>query len=345
MTHTVQTAFRITCRSMSVQLVETVRYSVAANDRTRIPPDKNVPDSIKPVGTTFTVYHDPRHPDLSNLNFVLATKGGHGKITGSAGTFDTNWITPNEQCDAKMIYSHSVLLEKFVLQPIFDQMSSGVYKQIGGKVNVGQGNNYQHARQAVANGFNFSISNVTSGDDRYANNFSVAIQNNGSGTALNFKGHVYVYKEVSKSHACLFKDAEADAAAIVDWSANVSIASSKNKAGEPTLTLSKSFKVDHSDFPRNENDCAKAISMLGTTLGSFIDALTGFQDNLFFTQLFDSVLDLHPGVGNVGVALSSLPNVVQNAVILPAGHVFFFKDVASDPNGNLSLELSYKTES
>lgn len=37
---------------------------------------------MKPVGTTFSLYYDPVNPDLSNLNFVLATKGLHGATTG-----------------------------------------------------------------------------------------------------------------------------------------------------------------------------------------------------------------------------------------------------------------------
>ena len=170
-------------------------YSVTAGQNTRVPPDQNVPDSIKPVGTTFTMYHDPSHPDLSNLNFVLATKAGHGRISGSPGNFDTNWITPQEQCDAKMIYSHSVLLEKFVLEPVFNQISNGVYQQIRNSVDVAPGNSYQAARSASGNGYNFSIANENSEDNRYVNNFSVVVQNSSNQIALNFKGNLFVYKE------------------------------------------------------------------------------------------------------------------------------------------------------
>lgn len=320
-------------------------YSVTANNRTKIPADKNVPDSIKPVGTTFTLYHDPNHPNLSNLNFVLATKGGHGKISGSAGTFDTNWIRPNEQLDAKMIYSKSVLIEKFVLKPVFEQISSGIYKQIQGKVHVPPGNNYESARRATPTGYDFSISNVTAGDDRYVNDYSVTIQNGPAGAALLFKGHLYVYKKVTQSHACIFEDAWAEVTAKVDWSAKVSFSASKNKAGQPILNLTNSFTIDHSEFPRDQNGCAKTLTTFLGGFGLFVDALTGFQDKFFFTKLFDSVLDLHPNVGNAAVALNSLPGAVQNVVILPAGQVFFFKDVAADPQGNLSLELSYKSAS
>jgi hypothetical protein len=267
------------------------------------------------------------------------------KFTGSPGTFDANWIKPNEQSGAKLIYSHSVLLERFVLQPFFEQISAEIYKQMEGKVGVGQGNNYHAARQATATGFNYTISNVTSGDNRYVNNYSVTIQNSASGTALQFKGHLYVYKEVSKSHACAFDDAKASVTATLDWSGNVSITSAKDKAGQPTLTLSKSFQVDHSEVKPWQNDCADALSFFADILGPFLDGLTGFKDKFLFTRLFDSILDLHPNIGNLGVALSNLPDAVQNAVILPAGQVFFFKNVASDAEGNLSLELSYKSES
>ena len=120
-------------------------YSLTTTDRTNYDPDQNVPDSLRPVGTTYTMYYDPKYPDLSNLNFVLATKGGHRSIAGTPGNFDTNWISPTDQCDAKMIYSHSCLIEQFFLQPFFDQLRTGVYAQIKDQIDI-EGNDYDQPR-------------------------------------------------------------------------------------------------------------------------------------------------------------------------------------------------------
>ena len=98
-------------------------YALSTGDDTRYDDKNKVPDDLKPVGTTYTMYKDPVHQELSNLNFVLATQGGNGPegISGSPGVFDSNWIGAHEQCDAKMVYSHSRLIEAFILEPFYKQ--------------------------------------------------------------------------------------------------------------------------------------------------------------------------------------------------------------------------------
>src|SRR5262249_1341184 len=106
----------------------------------------------------------------------------------------------------------------------------------------------------------------------------------------------------------------------------------------------KSFSIDHSEFPRNEDGCSDFFDVLSQLLGSFLDGITGFKDNSFFTRLFDAVIKIHPTVGNVAFALANLTNTIGNVFLLPAGQVFFFKDAASDPEANLSLQLTYKSQ-
>lgn len=52
-------------------------YTVA-HTATTVDPDKDVPQSLKPIGQTFTLYKDPVSSNLSNINFVLNTADGQG---------------------------------------------------------------------------------------------------------------------------------------------------------------------------------------------------------------------------------------------------------------------------
>jgi len=344
-------------------------YSLNTTDQTQMPPDQNVPDQLRPVGTTFTLYRDPNDQELSNLNFVLATRGGHGSIAGTPGTFDSNWISPTEQCDAKMIYSHTCLLEHFILIPLFDQMREGVYAQIKDQISVPIGNDYASAKKPFTNrpdftvskgsggllgglphlvshntnGFDYIISNITNGNDQYVNTYSVVIENTDTRLDLKFAGYLHVYKHVDRDMG--FCTATASAEGTIYWAGNVTIAAEKDAKGEPTLTLNKNFTIANSDKKSDRNTCAEAFDWIGKILGGILDSFTYFLDQGAFTRLLDGVFDLHtPGIGNLGAVFGNLSNVLQNVIILPAGQVFFFRNPASDPEANLSLELTYKSE-
>ena len=318
-------------------------YSITTDDSTQYPENQQVPDALKPVGTTYSMYHDPTTADLSNLNFVLATKGGKAGILGTPGNFDTNWIGAAEQCDGKMIYSHARLLENFVLQPFYDLLSTQVFSQIQGSIDVPQGNDYATGRSATDTGLAYTISNVASGDDQYVNTFTVDIVNGTGEVDLNFKGHIQLYKGVSKNMG--FCTADAHASGSVDWSGTVTITATKDDKGNPTLTVTRAFKVDNSTSDSDKNDCAKAFEWIGKILGTILDVLTLGLSFGFFEKLFDSLMDLHiPGIGDLSLALGSLGNTVATAVMLPAGQVFFFKNPSSDVQANFGLELTYKSE-
>jgi hypothetical protein len=319
-------------------------YSLTTSDKTNYDPDQNVPDQLRPVGTTFTLYHDPVNSNLSNLNFVLATKGGHGKIVGTPGNFDSNWISPTEQCDAKMIYSHSCLVEQFILRPFFDQFRSQVFQQIKDNISVGEGKAYDDAKTQTATGFSYAISNVSAGDDQYVNNFTADFTGDATSVAVDLKGHLAFYKEVDKNMG--FCQAKAHATGSLDWSMTITLATVKDAKGEPTLKLSNTpVKIDNSTQDSDKNDCAKGFEVIGKILGGILDALTFFSDKGFFTKLLDNVFDLHiPGIGNVGAAFGNLAGSVATVLVLPAGQVFFFKSPSIDTQGNLAMQLTYKAE-
>ncbi|PWW02922.1 hypothetical protein DFQ01_108201 [Paenibacillus cellulosilyticus] len=324
-------------------------YAIHTTPLTDPPSQLQVPDALQPVGTTFTMFHDADNSNMSTLNFILATKGGHRSVEGTPGIFDTNWIGTTEQCDAKMIYSHHVLVEEFLLRPIFDQMSSGIYGHILNHIHVGMGNPYEDAKRAYVNpdgtyGFSYNISDVNSGDNQYVNRFSVNIANNTAASKidLNFNGHIALYRNVSRDMG--FCTAHAWAQGSVDWSGTISLIASVAD-NRPVLSMTNSFKIDQSSSNSGKNDCAKAFEIFGEIVKGILDVLTFFSAGDFFHDLFDQVFKLDiPGIGDIGNVFGNLSNVCQTTIMLPAGQVFFFKNPSADNEGNFMLELTYKAE-
>jgi hypothetical protein len=329
-------------------------YALTTDDATRYPENANVPDSLKPVGTTYSMYHDPNDQNLSNVNFVLATKGGHAAIAGTPGNFDSNWLVAAEQCDAKLIYSHTCLIEKFFLEPFFTTLQDNVFsgdptdpskKGISGNIDVNKGLTYAAGKEATDKGFKFTISNQGTGDDQYTNSYTVDITNDqdAATTTLAFTGTIHLYKEQTKNVG--FDTAKASATADVPWSGQIVLVTQKDKDGNPELATTKSFTVGQIQQSTYENKAAEAFQWIGKLLGSVLDALTGFMDGGFFGNLLADVFSVSvPGLGDVSVAIGNLGNSVSTVLMLPAGQVFYFRNPATDLEGNLAMLLTYKSE-
>lgn len=318
-------------------------YAINQNDQSEVPTNEVVPDPLKPVGTTYSMYCDAVTPAKSNLNFVLATKGGFGHISGSPGTFDSNWIGDNEDINAKMIISHTDLVESLILKPLYESLQTSVFSQINGNIDVSSGNNYENGKTLTSTGITYTISNVNSGDDQYVNTMDVTLNNKDTSVDIVVKGHIQLYKEVDKNMG--FCTAKAHAGGTVDWTGTYSIEATKDELGNPTLKLTQSTTIDNCTSDSDKNDCAKAFEWIGKILGTILDVITAGLDQGFFTKLFDDLMDLHiPNIGNIGAAFGNISNAVRTTILLPGGQVFYFKTPSIDPEGNFYLQLTYKSE-
>ena len=307
-------------------------YAATTTVATRVPADRNVPDTLRPTGTTFTLYHDPANPDLSTVNNVLATRGGHGAIAGTPPNLTSNWFAPGEQCDAKVVYSHACLAEPLLVKPVFDQVRQGVYQQVSQHVSVGPGNDYGAARQPTGNGWHFAISGVAGGDDQYINAIDVGC----GGAQLSFSGSVHAYKEVSQNN--FFCTAHAWASGDAGWGGTITLGASGG-----ALTAGGSFATTRSTSDSGQNSCADAFSWIGKILGGVLDVFTGWADGGFFSNLFSNAFSVSiPGIGDLNVVLGNLSSSAGSVVVLPAGGVFDFTSPAIDAAGNVSLELTYR---
>lgn len=318
-------------------------YSLTTTATTKYSASQQIPASLRPVGTTYTMYHDPAHPDISTLNFVLATQAGHQRINGSPGNFDSNWIQPDEQVDAKIIYSHGVLIENLYLEPFFTQLRQGIYDKIRGHIEVGIGRDYDQAKSPTPTGFSYDIANDSSGDDQYVNHFDTSFATTPGATAINLNGTLKFYKEHSKNLGV--DTARASLTADVTWTGTITISVEKDVNGVPTLHTDREFRIVKSDHSTYMNDWAKGLDEFSNIFGKILDFLTTGLSAGFFTTLFDALLAVPvPGIGNIGGALQNLGSSVGTVIVLPAGQVFFFKNPSADPAANLSIGLTYKSE-
>jgi hypothetical protein len=315
-------------------------YAIGVNSATKVDPTLTVPPALTFTGTDYTMYSDPNTAGLSNLNFTLVSQGGFGTVAGSPGVFDTNWISPTEQCSAKMIIAHQDLLETLFTQPLYASLQTGVFNQLNGHVDVPAGNTYTQARSNTATGLHFNISNIASGDDQYSNSFDVSFTNASGQTTINFNGLLHVRKEVSKNMGVCTADAWADCS--VSWTQSLTIMAAKDTAGSPTLTVAVGQINTTPTQDSHQNDCAKGFEWIGKILGAIVDLFIDNLDNGFFKNLFGNLLSTPiPGVGDISVAFTNFGKTLPAAVLLPAGQVFFFKNPAFDNEGNFSLELTY----
>ena len=325
-------------------------YAMTATEQTNYASYGGVPDMLKPVGTTFNVYKHPTKENLNTVNYCLVTKGGKGTVPGTPGNFDEPWITSDMQCDARMVWSHSILVEEYILKPVFKQIRDDIHKKITTKtshnenpLDVGPGNDYNDAKKNTATGFSYKISDKRDGNDQYANSFSVALDNNKDEVDIKFNGSLYFRKEIDKDMICT---AKAWAWANIAWSGTVTFKAEKDaKTGHPTIKIRKNFTSTVGDHGTDKNSCAEAWEWIGRILGAILDAFTLGFDGGYFSNLFAEAFSVDVGsVGNIGVVMGNLGQTVTAILLLPAGNVFFIKNPAADIEGNLYLDLTYKSE-
>ena len=310
---------------------------------------QQVPESLRPAGTTFNLFRDSTSANRSTLNFILATLGGHRQISGTPGLFDTNWIAPTDQCDAMLIYSRACILETLILKPLFEQFSQKCHDGIKNSINVPQGNTYDQGKTVVAGGMDFVISNVSTGNDQYVNTYKMrtAVDRENHQVDLNLTGDLLLYKEIKKKQdVCT---AEAWARGTLKWKATISLAVTKDAQGNPELTTATSFEIVTSEQNSDQNDCAKFYSWIANALGSVLEFFGSIFGQNLPSGVLQRVLEMVmsapvPGIGDLSTALGNLPNSFGTMFMLPAGDVFFFKKPDCDAESNVSIQLTYKAD-
>ncbi len=318
-------------------------YAIDQTSESVIPEGEEVPSTIKPIGTTYTMYKENSNPNKSNLNYCLVTEGGFGEITQSPIPFTSNWFSPDEEIEAKMIISRSNLIEELILEPLYNSLRDSVYDQISGDLSVSKGNTYSEGKTAIENGFSYTISNDDSGKDQYINTFDVSFENYDTGAKIKISnGYIYCYKKVTKDMGVC--EAAATVESFVKWSGIIDIKATMGEDNAPRITISQSITTDDqgSSGP-TKNDCAKGWEITGDIIGPLL--FGPLLDLLFFGDLLDDLLGVsNSGIHSLDDVFTNVSNSIGLTFILPAGQTFYFKTPAIDKDGNFYLQLTYKSD-
>jgi len=130
------------------------------------------------------------------------------------------------------------------------------------------------------------------------------------------------------------------------WSStiNLNYGYDKEKDKPSITTVGPQIKIDSSSSDSGKNSCADAWGTIGEIFGTFLDFFTAFQDGGFLENLFSDTTGIgHFTMPAVNVALGTVSTASSNAFMLPAGDVFFFKNLSILPEGPISMAITYKT--
>ncbi len=228
-------------------------YAVAQREQSKASEKGLVPDSIKPVGTKYSFFYDEKHPDKSTLNFLVVTKGSPNKISKNPpNNFPHNWIDENDEksdISAKMIISHSNLIEEVIIKPFFEGMKKEGYKVAReAKVDTVEGNTFEQAKvnagkEKTDHNISYTISNFDKENDKYINKMDVSFSvKENENVEITIEGYMKFYKKVviKKSSNC---KSEAWKSLEFKWDAKYTMKTENDTKGNPSLTESSLKKL------------------------------------------------------------------------------------------------------
>lgn len=325
--------------------------------------DREVPDSLKPIGNTFNLFYDRGDSARNTLNFILNTKSspigpGNRPPTDS---FDSNWLLPTDIGQAKMVYSFRAFLENMILKNFFTTYANSMREQVaGGGVNLAADNSYDQAIEPHENGARYEIHNVNDGLDRYVNIFDATWLTTDSGIALELNGSVSWYKEKEKHVVILGKSekARAWAGGETSWTTtiHITLAPETGLDGRTRPVLNVEPAVLKSTGGRSwqdENGVSKNLGLLGDLLGGLITAGGLFEifgssrwieAGLLAAFLIKLPSEMKVNGFTLDVSLKAISKAVPAKIMLPAGDVFEFKTLSASQEGQVSMMLDYLPE-
>ncbi|KAJ6113507.1 hypothetical protein N7523_006824 [Penicillium sp. IBT 18751x] len=327
-------------------------YAVTQTPQTLNPADAQISDSMKPVGCTFTLYKDD-DPNKSTVNFILNTKLSGGKngpgMHSTPGNFDYNPIATTEQCDGKMIYSSFCLLESVILKNFYQTYADQTHSLVKDHLTLSSNNDYDTAKiiKKDANGNQTGLSYkvyYTSGtDDDFQNSFDVHWSPTSTGVLIDLLGSIHI-KKTNNTDVGAGNTATSWVSMDQNWSSTITLDCTIDSAtNKPTIKASTPvITITSSNNDQYQNGWAKFLGGLGIVLGGLLDAITAGKFNLenTFSDNWGAHVD---GIPQVNVTMDHLFDATHNSFMLPAGDIFYFKNIALSSEGMTEMELTYKT--
>lgn len=290
---------------------------------------------MKPVGNTFTVFHDTKNPDLSTVNFILNTQvsgGTHGSgHHPTPGNFDENWITSKDDYEGKMIYSSFCFLESLILIPFYKSYSKSTYDQVKKSLSLSKKSNiYSGAKH----GWSFQVHDETNNGDEYSNNFKVTWTTESTEVIIHLNGTIVMKKSAQRN--MVFCEANTYKKSTVNWSGSFHVKLSYDKTTDAVNlkctgpTIKSTSKTE--DY---ENKCARDLDWVTEFFKIWANPFFIFSKAAFLDVMTTDVTGNSP-LPSLNLAMTAASVAAKNSFMLPAGDIFFFKvcilDLHTEPD-------------
>ncbi|WP_164018962.1 hypothetical protein [Pyxidicoccus trucidator] len=327
-------------------------------------PAEGPPALFAPSGTTFSCFQDAEQPGLSSLNFLLMTRGQPFPVDPRAGVFPRNWVTSGEY-DGRMVISAGQFRKQYVeaellprvreslravsgsVLPDWSEVNPDIISGLLGQAPGSLAGPAWLTRAAVNNlyadpdpanhGYGVDISPGAPAGSRvflrkYRSTMCSLWQANGRDLAFHGYGAIeerqefYHYPLNVETRICNTRTA-------LFFGFTVRMLAGTN--GKLTL------QVEFADSkPVKEHDLGPLAKIANFLVGPIAGDLNEQLDkmNRYGLELQTSL------VAGMQGALRATLGEVETRVVLPAGDVFFYKNLSRDSADNVLLDISYKTE-
>lgn len=329
-------------------------YAVEQRKESNASKEHLLPPSLTPEKVTYSMYKDS-DPNKSTLNFLLITKDNADRELKKTDNFPQNWISKDEAAHAKMIISRANLLEKMILEPLYNavvKIGAGIVKDLQNEekrltktteaVHLPTANTFAQAKEIMNNANNATlvIADITSGNDRYTNKLEVSFENTAKKSVeVSFNGLITTYVNRTVIDLLPIKHREWITSEHKFKNSIILKAEGDCKGNpglsiEPTKTIFDKEIIEHRS---NQNPLVKVIALTLAAMTLSSEAIKMMLEKFI---LNDDTL----GPIDVKTAFTHLGKSINNIILLPGGSVFYFREPIIDDEGNFSLLLTYKSK-
>jgi len=258
---------------------------------------------FEPTGTNYSTYPEPDHASRSTLNYLLMTQGQPVPSTGY-GIFKHNWVNADD-VQGSFVISQPLVMNQ-VLPAIAAVMSANAsqFSQSGSSFSLTVGNSY-------GSNTTCTVSSIA-GTNQLVITLTVNVQQDIHDSSI---FHSYI------GYADGYMTFSSTLSLNLDATGNLTIQVANGAPDSSHLAIHKNSLGDF------EAGLAQAADAIRTAFGG--------------TGIYQDMIQ-HDWSLSMGQPLVSAISNIRERIIMPAGSVFFFKNVVFSSEGHLLLTTTYK---
>ncbi|WP_143750476.1 MULTISPECIES: hypothetical protein [unclassified Mesorhizobium] len=294
-------------RAVVQSVIETLRGSNNPFIFGYMATDKKVPPKdamFAPTGSSYSIYAEGSDPGRSSLNFLSQTGGRPVPSDATSGLFDSNWLNSDQ------VQGAYVIAERLVMQVLVPPVAKLFgfqpqdFKQSDNTVKA-----YKSGKSNKSTTVTFT---PVAGQPRYSCQIRVTFDHDAHDGAGSYVGY---------SSIKMF------------W--NADFVFGLDGGNNLTLNLENS-KTSH-DIKEHPNSLGTFEKVASGMVDSALVAITGSPESAIFTRM-----EALSWPQAIAAPLQASGMHLKSRIVLAAGSEFFFKDIATTPQGHLKMTTTIK---